>query len=312
VCCESGAYTLDECGCCLTCAKDEGTKCGGPFGVSGTCASNLRCLRQCECKTVNSKQCVFPFTYKGETYNKCTNTGSDNGASWCATEVDEDGEVIRNTWEDCEDGCPGTNFECNEGFLFNVDGECINGTSAPSLLGRLQNGPLKVILDDTPSETSQKVAPLCPLGRAPQEMKGCKCADSQVSRGLDGNPKGGCVPPLADHGIEELENGWCFLENIQDPQNPVDNCFEDTQFSVADGRFWSNQACNAQKDAARACLSTAGTPCIFPFSYKGQNHTTCTNSGSENGAHWCATQVDVDGEVVRNTWEDCAPGCPGA
>merc|ERR1712037_426876 len=46
--------------------------------------------------------CIFPFTYEGVTHNKCTNAGSENGASWCATEVDESGEVVRNTWEDCD------------------------------------------------------------------------------------------------------------------------------------------------------------------------------------------------------------------
>ena len=30
-------------------------------------------------------------------------------------QVDEDGEVVRNTWQDCTEGCPGTDFECNEG-----------------------------------------------------------------------------------------------------------------------------------------------------------------------------------------------------
>ena len=34
VCCPSGMYTLDECGCCLTCAKDFGETCGGPFQVT--------------------------------------------------------------------------------------------------------------------------------------------------------------------------------------------------------------------------------------------------------------------------------------
>ena len=52
-------------------------------------------------------------------------------------QVDETGEVVRNTWEDCEEGCPGTDFECNEGFLFNIEGECVNGTQAPGLLSRI-------------------------------------------------------------------------------------------------------------------------------------------------------------------------------
>ena len=52
-------------------------------------------------------------------------------------QVDESGEVVRNTWEDCEEGCPGTDFECNEGFLFNIEGECVNGTQAPGLLSRI-------------------------------------------------------------------------------------------------------------------------------------------------------------------------------
>ena len=47
VCCQSGSYTLDECGCCMTCAKAEQEVCGGPFRINGNCAAGLRCLRQC-------------------------------------------------------------------------------------------------------------------------------------------------------------------------------------------------------------------------------------------------------------------------
>merc|ERR1711881_750588 len=136
-----------------------------PCQTTGTCAAGLRCLRQCECKTSTKKACVFPFTYKGETHNACSSADSENGAVWCATEVDEEGEVVRNTWEDCEEGCPGTSFECNEGFLFNVDGKCVNGTDAPALLRFLKQSPLAVTLDDQPDEFSQKEAPLCPIGK---------------------------------------------------------------------------------------------------------------------------------------------------
>ena len=34
------------------------------FQTAGTCARDLRCLRQCECKTNTKKNCVFPFSYE--------------------------------------------------------------------------------------------------------------------------------------------------------------------------------------------------------------------------------------------------------
>ena len=34
------------------------------FQTAGTCARDLRCLRQCECKTNTKKNCVFPFSYQ--------------------------------------------------------------------------------------------------------------------------------------------------------------------------------------------------------------------------------------------------------
>ena len=46
-CCESGQYTLDECGCCQKCAKAELQKCGGASDVLGRCAGGLQCLKTC-------------------------------------------------------------------------------------------------------------------------------------------------------------------------------------------------------------------------------------------------------------------------
>eukprot|EP00091_Calanus_sinicus_P016560 TRINITY_DN35991_c0_g1_i1.p1 TRINITY_DN35991_c0_g1~~TRINITY_DN35991_c0_g1_i1.p1 ORF type:complete len:152 (-),score=38.93 TRINITY_DN35991_c0_g1_i1:83-538(-) len=143
-------------------------------------------------------------------------------------------------------------------------------------------------------------------------MKGCKCVDGPVTKGLDGNPRGGCIPPLTDHGIEELQNGWCFLDNVQDPKNPTDNCFQDAQFSIADGRFWSNEACNVLKSTSEVCLSTSSKPLHLPLpATRGWSYSSCTRAGSENGAAWCAVQVDEEGDVIKNAWEDCRAGCPG-
>jgi hypothetical protein len=131
-CCESGYYTFDECGCCMTCAKAELQECGGPSGSRGKCAKGLSCLKTCSkyilallshydstkirhgeflaaCKTVGSKPepCVFPFRYEGQLFNRCTGTDAEDGSVWCATEVDNTGEVIEGRWGDCDEGCPG-------------------------------------------------------------------------------------------------------------------------------------------------------------------------------------------------------------
>ena len=46
---------------------------------------------------------------------------------------------------------------------------------------------------------------------------------------------------------ENKKYGWCYLENIVDPANPRNRCYEDAQWSEADGRFWSNVACLEEK-----------------------------------------------------------------
>ena len=57
--------------------------------------------------TANGKECVFPFKYKGITYNTCTKVESDNGKAWCALELDSkgSGEVIIGKWADCDSVC---------------------------------------------------------------------------------------------------------------------------------------------------------------------------------------------------------------
>jgi len=59
-----------------------------------------------------------------------------------------------------------------------------------------------------------------------------------------------------------------------------------------------------------------GKPCIFPFKYEDRygveyEYHTCTTKDADNGQPWCATEVDVFGFVVDNSWGDCLEGCPG-
>ena len=51
-----------------------------------------------------------------------------------------------------------------------------------------------------------------------------------------------------------------------------------------------------------------GKPCKFPFKYNGEEHVSCTkkdrfdNGGSiiDKGVAWCATEVDINGEVLKS------------
>ena len=95
-----------------------------------------------------------------------------------------------------------------------------------------------MILDNVPSETSQKPAPLCPVGKSAPQMKvrdlkmadvvccisflvlyfclnsnppnqDCKCASGPVTKGLDGNPRGGWFKGLYARVIHT-----CILHNV--------------------------------------------------------------------------------------------------
>ena len=49
-------------------------------------------------------KCKFPFTFASQRYEKCTNEGGI-GTFWCATEVDDLGEMIPGKWGICADNC---------------------------------------------------------------------------------------------------------------------------------------------------------------------------------------------------------------
>ena len=64
-----------------------------------------------KCQTISGrdpfKPCVFPFTYKGITYNACTKDHSMGGNFWCGTAPEVNSVYA---WEsgDCNDECPST------------------------------------------------------------------------------------------------------------------------------------------------------------------------------------------------------------
>merc|ERR1712110_321975 len=53
------------------------------------------------------KPCIFPFKFKGKTYNQCTTDESENGKPRCAYRVNKQGKVRNGKWAECNRGCPG-------------------------------------------------------------------------------------------------------------------------------------------------------------------------------------------------------------
>ena len=65
------------------------------------------------CKGEGGSDCIFPFKYRGATFNNCkmSDNWRPNSASgkygWCATEVETEGKkaLVMKTWENCVKAC---------------------------------------------------------------------------------------------------------------------------------------------------------------------------------------------------------------
>jgi len=232
ICCSSGVLTYDACGSCRSCAQAENDECGGPWETRGRCAPDLQCLVKCPCYAIPvdnpAEECIFPFKYKGETYNSCTTFDSENDKPWCAYEVDKDGVVINGKWGDCEgEGCGIGEFQCTDGGDFNYDGKCVkrNSPIESAIIGFLGKPGTYNLRDGI--EEGDEIA-VC---KSPVEQKQCRCVPAEEQTvggcGFAGGPG----------------NGWCWLENVHNHREPNDYCFEDTVFSKRHGRFYSSSAC---------------------------------------------------------------------
>jgi len=272
-CCESGQYTLDECGCCQKCAKAELQKCGGASDISGKCAGGLQCLKTClPCKTVGDagRPCVFPFKYRDVTYDKCTSRDSDNGQPWCATEVDDEGYVVDNAWGDCLEGCPGSRLECDDKYFSIQEGKCID-ISVPGAIPNWFGAPAVKLESPT---RDLFTAPACKSKKGTVRFydNTCRCVrgESAIDLAHNGQIRGNCTG-LEDDDTDNLDKVWCFLENIRDPLNPSSGCYSDTKWSERDARFWSSLACFQAPDiegGERASVNNRGFSNSIDRSYR--------------------------------------------
>ena len=58
------------------------------------------------CHSYLGTRCIFPFKFNGTTFTGCErDKTSRQDLRWCATEVEEDGEMVEGKWEYCHAGC---------------------------------------------------------------------------------------------------------------------------------------------------------------------------------------------------------------
>ena len=62
-------------------------------------------------------------------------------------------------------------------------------------------------------------------------------------------------------------------------------------------------------DQQKQCKIFDGTPCVFPFMFKGKERTQCIST-RRRIQPWCPTQVDSSTRIpVRGEWGYCEPQC---
>merc|ERR1719228_3194184 len=143
------------------------------------------------------------------------------------------------------------------------------------------------------------------------------CPGSWVEDLLDTNSPKYVEVPISDEEKEfcqgefvyELTGGerYCFSKS-QDP-NEGRTAHLKCQMDDTVTTTTTTTTTTTETSTTSECITEKG-PCIFPFKYEGKIFTACTAYKSEGGAHWCATEVDAEGEVVTGKWADCPEDCP--
>merc|ERR1719197_1167062 len=63
------------------------------------------------------------------------------------------------------------------------------------------------------------------------------------------------------------------------------------------------------KEEGEQCRTVSGDLCVFPFTYRGVVHNTCTKVGDQYHKAWCSLKTDSTGRHVSNGghWGYCKP-----
>ena len=118
---------------------------------------------------------------------------------------------------------------------------------------------------------------------------------------------------------QNKDHGWFlmfFLLSIKSVWDP-DNVFHHCQ-SVASDQSEGQSCCPfsspsspsspSSSSSLTGCLTLAGEPCVFPFTWEGVTHQSCTQAGGFSSP-WCSTLTDSSGQHQTGHYGDCNTAC---
>jgi len=245
------------------------------------------------CATKQGEICVFPFTYKGVRYEKCTYTQSSR--PWCATQTNNKGEVITNKWGDCS----------------------LTGDSSCEAEQRSQPlGNPRCVTVGGPSSNKQCIFPFTHGGVVYNECTTTGLGQSWCSVAVYANGT-----HISGQGLYGLCPSTCIggqADTCTPGRTWQEGCNTCT-CSLVKSKQCTTKKCNAAGAGAGNRCSVIegpaqGQECVFPFVWGGRRFTSCTQwtyGGQHQGKLWCSTRTDSQGRHIngQGNFGFCSRSC---
>ncbi|XP_073448050.1 uncharacterized protein [Aquarana catesbeiana] len=230
----------------------------------------------CSCKLVftiggnaNGLPCVFPFTYKSQSYSDCTGDGSSDGRLWCATTSNYDTDQ---TWGYCS---------CK--LIYAVGG---TAHGEPCVFPFTYKS--KTYSDCTGDDSTEGHLWCATTADYDTDKKWGYCTRNLIYA-VGGTAKGEpCVFPF------KYKSTW------------YSDCTSDDS---SEGRLWCSTTSDYEKDKKWGYCTrnsvegkTSNAPCAFPFKYYSKWYMDCTGDAN-SGLPWCAKTADYG---TDGSWGYCS------
>jgi len=253
---------------CSTLTDEEGEYLNGNWGY---CPSSASCGTLDQCITTggtdNGTSCVFPFTYHGVVYDKCTTLGHPEGKPWCSTLTDEEGEHLMGNWG----YCPFSSSSC--GTLDKMLSNCVLHDEAH--IGNDLLGYPKYLPSLSDCWTDCQNHPDCQFWSWDLGKKWCSLKYRPIAK------------PAYLHGFVAGERSCNPIIQVESTTTTTTSTTVDQCITIGGDDILSS--------------------CVFPFTYDGVVYDKCTTVDDHEGKPWCSTLTNEEEKHIagQGNWGYC-------